>query len=72
MSEDSSEPERDALVRGNGVGFFGVHGQLGGVIGATGMLDFDGPLLTEMSVFIDFVRLFSNTRPWNPPLNATH
>ena len=41
MSEDSSEPERDALLRGNGVGFFGVHGQLGGVIGAAGVLAFD-------------------------------
>ena len=40
-SEDSSEPERDALVRGNGVGFFGVHCQLGGVIGAAGVLAFD-------------------------------
>jgi hypothetical protein len=41
MSEDSSELERDTLVRGHGVGFFGVHGQLGGVIGATGVLAFD-------------------------------
>ena len=41
MSEDSSESEWDALVRGNGVGFFGVHGQLGGVIGAAGVLTFD-------------------------------
>ena len=40
-SEDFSEPERDALVRGNGVGFFRVHGQLGGVVGAAGVLAFD-------------------------------
>ena len=40
-SEDSSEPERDALVSGNGIGVFGVHGQLGGVVGAAGVLAFD-------------------------------
>ena len=41
MSEDSSEPERDGLAFGDGVRFFGVHAQLGGVIRAAGVFPFD-------------------------------
>ncbi len=41
MFEDPSESERDALVRGDGVGFFGVHGQLSGVIGVAKVLALD-------------------------------